>query len=218
MAPKQRMWQQRIYQMLFWGLIILPLGWHHVCTGFNKAHKQLATPKQKSIPFLGSLTDWPYLASKLFPEVEVIKSISYCFGWPFKQPGHISLKLKPQFTICPIESLAKTWPPSKRWNSINREALMIHSLPQNHFSTLVVGSEDVESLKIWYKWPTHSQGEIKVPSAYENDLSLTRTYAPATTQTRTTGTSCLRGTWVHRAILGHEWHDHTPFTLFIIEQ
>jgi hypothetical protein len=131
-----------------------------------------------------------------------------------QQPGHISLKLKPQFTICPMVSLAKTWPSPNRWNSINREALMMHPLPQNNFSTLVVGSEDLERLRIWYKWPTHSQDEIKVsclgpdPSAYENDLSSARIYALSSTQTRITKTSCLpRGAPESTGHLGYGWSD-----------
>lgn len=52
MAPKQKMWQQSIYEMLFCKLIILPLGQHCMYTSF-KAQKQLATPKPEKHPFSG---------------------------------------------------------------------------------------------------------------------------------------------------------------------
>lgn len=52
-------------------------------------------------------------------------------------------------------------------SSLEKHSWPIHWLPQNHFSTLMVGSEDVNSSRIWYKEATHSQDVI--------NGSLTRT-------------------------------------------
>lgn len=183
-----------------------------VGTGFKASNSKLQPPNQKSFLSLESQTNWPDLASKLFPEVEVINKYFILFWMTIHQPGHISLKLKPQITICPMHSPAKTWPPSNQLNSINREALMIHPLPQNYFSILVVGS-DVESLRIWYKWPTHSQGEITCSLARTGSQCLWEwfTFGQNICSLHHTGKDSRvlllhkRGTWVHRTILGHEW-------------
>lgn len=198
-----------LYKIFFCGLIILTIGQQCSFAQVLKAQKRnLQPPNQKSFSFLGSQADWPHLASKLFPEVEVIKRHFILFWMTIHQPGHISLKLKPQFTMCPMDSPAKTWPLSNRLIPINREALMIHPLPQNHFSILVVGSEDVESLKIWYKWPTHSHGEINGSLARTGLQCLCEwfTFGQKTCSLHHTGKGPLRskrGTWVHRTVLGH---------------
>lgn len=212
MAPRQSMWQQSIYRMFFCGSIITShRSTSFVGTGFKASKSNLQPPKSKKLPlFLESQTNWPDLASKLFPEVEVINNYFILFWMNIHQPGHISLKLKPQFTVCPKDSSAKTWPPSTWLNSIHREALMIYPLPQNYFSVLVVGS-DVESFRIWYKWPTHSQGEISCSLARTGSQCLWFTFGQNICSLHHTGKDRevlllpKRGTWVHRTILGHGW-------------